>query len=575
MRKGFDPIYTSARKITDLKDMIYSGLELFADNPAFLEKSPETGKYETVYYKEYVEEIECLGTALMKLGLKDEKLSVTGENRYRWAVGYMAIVNGVGTVVPIDRLLPIHEIMNIVDRVNPAAIIYSGKKREEMEEVAKKSESVKYFIGMDLKPEDAKGKFLSYDALIEMGRQEIANGNREFLDAVIDPHAIRILLFTSATTSKSKAAMLSHHNLASNIMASVTVIYMDQNDRFLSLLPLHHTFECTAGFLLPVFMGASIAYCEGLKYITDNLKESGATIMMGVPLLFEGMYKKIWKKAEASGSAGKLRFALKLSNFLMKLGIDKRKKLFHSIYDAVGPTIRMFISGAAAMTPEIAEFYRNIGISFYQGYGLTETSPVLSVNSDTVFIDASAGKAIPGVEVQIWEPNEEGIGEIVAKGPNVFTGYLDEPELNKEVFEGGYFHTGDMGYMDDDGFIFITGRKKSVIVTQNGKNIYPEEIELLINTYPFVIESMVYGHIIEGTKEELITAAVYPDPEAIEAEFGKSDPEFIEAKVREMIREVNSKLVDYKKIKDVKIRNEEFVKTTTKKIKRYVPENRQ
>jgi long-chain acyl-CoA synthetase len=575
MRKGFDPIYTSARKITDLKDMIYSGLELFADNPAFLEKSPETGKYETVYYKEYVEEIECLGTALMKLGLKDEKLSVTGENRYRWAVGYMAIVNGVGTVVPIDRLLPIHEIMNIVDRVNPAAIIYSGKKREEMEEVSKKSESVKYFIGMDLKPEDAKGKFLSYDGLIEMGRQEIANGNRDYLDAVIDPHAIRILLFTSATTSKSKAAMLSHHNLASNIMASVTVIYMDQNDRFLSLLPLHHTFECTAGFLVPVFMGASIAYCEGLKYITDNLKESGATIMMGVPLLFEGMYKKIWKKAEAGGSAGKLRFALKLSNFLMKLGIDKRKKLFHSIYDAVGPTIRMFISGAAAMTPEIAEFYRNIGISFYQGYGLTETSPVLSVNSDTVFIDASAGKAIPGVEVQIWEPNEEGIGEIVAKGPNVFAGYLDEPELNKEVFEGGYFHTGDMGYMDDDGFIFITGRKKSVIVTQNGKNIYPEEIELLINTYPFVIESMVYGHIIEGTKEELITAVVYPDPEAVEAEFGKSDPEFIEAKVREMIREVNSKLVDYKKIKDVKIRNEEFVKTTTKKIKRYVPENRQ
>lgn len=575
MRKGFDPIYTSSRKITDLKDMLYSGLELFGDNPLFLEKSKETKKYETVIYKDYVKEVEYLGTALIKLGLKDTNLSVTGENRYRWAVGYMAIVNGVGTVVPIDKLLPIHEIMNIVDRVSPSAIIYSGKKREEMEEVAKKTDAVKYFIGMDLKPEDSSGNFLSYDALIAMGKEEMENGNREYLDVVIDPGAIRILLFTSATTSKSKAAKLTHYNIASNIMGAVQVIYMDQNDRFLSLLPLHHTFESTCGYLLPIYMGASIAYCEGLKHIVDNLKESGSTIMLGVPLLFEGMYKKLWKKAELSGSADKLRTALKISNFLMKLKIDVRKKLFHSIYEGLGGTIRMFISGAAAMTPEVAEFYRNIGLNFFQGYGLTETSPILSVNSDTDFIDASAGKAIPGVEVQIWEPNEEGIGEIVAKGPNVMEGYLDEPELNKEIFEGGYFHTGDMGYMDDAGFIFITGRKKCVIVTQNGKNIYPEEIELLINVYPFVIESMVYGHIVEGSKEEIITASVYPDIEAIQAEFSKSDPEFVEAKVREMIREVNSKLVDYKKIKSIKLRDKEFVKTTTSKIKRYVPENRE
>ncbi|MCD6322066.1 MAG: AMP-binding protein [Clostridiales bacterium] len=575
MRKGFDPIYTSSREITNLKDMLYSGLKLFGDNPLFLEKSEETKKYETVIYKDYVKEVECLGTALIKLGLKDTNLSVIGENRYRWAVGYMAIVNGVGTVVPIDKLLPIHEIMNIVDRVTPSAIIYSGKKREEMEEVAQKTDAVKYFIGMDLKPEDASGRFLSYDALIAMGKEELENGNRKYLDVVIDPNAVRILLFTSATTSTSKAAKLSHYNIASNVMSAVQVIYMDQNDRFLSLLPLHHTFESTCGYLLPIYMGASIAYCEGLKHIVDNLKESGSTIMLGVPLLFEGMYKKLWKKAELSGSADKLRKALKISNFLMKLKIDVRKKLFHSIYEGLGGTIRMFISGAAAMTPKVAEFYRNIGLNFFQGYGLTETSPILSLNSDTDFIDASAGKAIPGVEVQIWEPNEEGIGEIVAKGPNVMEGYLDEPELNKEIFEGGYFHTGDMGYMDDAGFIFITGRKKCVIVTQNGKNIYPEEIELLINVYPFVIESMVFGHIIEDSKEELITVSVYPDAEAIQAAFGKSDPEFIEAKVREMIREVNSKLVDYKKIKNIKIRNKEFIKTTTSKIKRYVPENRE
>lgn len=572
MRIGFDPIYET-RKITDLKDMLYSSLKLYGENPLFLEKSKETDKYETTNYKTYVKDVEYLGTALMALGLKDTFLSVIGENRYRWAVGYMAIVNGVGTVVPIDKELPVHEIMNIVDRCTPSAIIFSGRKSKEMAEVARKSPEIKYFIGMDLKPEEADERFLSYDNVIAMGKEELDKGNREYIDAVIDPHAIKILLFTSATTSTSKAAKLSHFNIVSNMMSAVTILYIGENDRFLSLLPLHHTFECTCGFLIPIYRGASVAYCQGLKYIVDNLKESGATVMLGVPLLFEGMYKKLWKKAELGGSADKLRKALKISNFLMKLKIDLRKKLFHSIYEGLGGTIRMFISGAAAISSEVAVFYRGIGLNFFQGYGLTECSPIVALNSDTDFIDSSAGKAIPGVEIQIWQPNEEGIGEIVAKGPNVFDGYLDEPELNKEIFEGGYFHTGDMGYMDDEGFVFITGRKKCVIVTQNGKNIYPEEIELLINSYPFVTESMVFGRIAEGSKEEVITASIYPDPEAIQAEFGKSDPEFIQAKIKEMIKEVNSKLINYKMIKDIIIRDKEFIKTTTSKIKRYVPEN--
>ena len=510
-----------------------------------------------------------------KIGRETIHNILLGENRYRWAVGYMAIVNGVGTVVPIDKELPVHEILNITDRCSPSVIIYSGKKSKEITEVAATTDVVKYFIGMDLKPEDADDRFLSYDSVIAMGKEEMEKGNREYIDAVIDPDAVRILLFTSATTSKSKAAKLSHANIAENMMSAVTVLFIGENDRFLSLLPLHHTFECTCGFLIPVYRGASIAYCQGLKYIVDNLKESGATVMLGVPLLFEGMYKKLWKKAELGGSADKLRKAIKISNSLMRFKIDLRKKLFHSIYAGLGGTIRMFISGAAAISADVAEFYRNIGLNFYQGYGLTECSPILALNSDVDFIDASAGKAIPGVEIQIWEPNEEGIGEIVAKGPNIMEGYLDEPELNKEIFEGGYFHTGDMGYMDDEGFVFITGRKKCVIVTKNGKNIYPEEIELLINAYPFVIESMVFGEVNQTTKEELITASIYPDAEAIQAEFGKSEPEFVEAKVKEMIHEVNSKLINYKMVKDVIIRTEEFVKTTTSKIKRYIPENRE
>jgi long-chain acyl-CoA synthetase len=321
-------------------------------------------------------------------------------------------------------------------------------------------------------------------------------------------------------------------------------------------------------------MGCSVAFCEGLKHIVDNLKDSGATIMLGVPLLFEGMHKKLWKNAEASGSASKMRIALKASNLLMKLGIDKRKKLFHAIYEGLGGTIRMFISGAAAISPEVAKFFRGIGLEFYQGYGLTECSPIIALNSDTEYIDASAGKAIPGVEIQIWEPNEEGIGEIVAKGPNIMSGYLGEPELNKVVFEGGYFHTGDMGYMDKDGFVFITGRKKFVIVTKNGKNIYPEEIEMLINESPFVIESMVYGEQNPDSGDEVITASIFPDLETFSNELGRTDAETVESKLKGIIKEVNTKLTNYKRVKTVKIRDREFVKTTTGKIKRYVQDNK-
>jgi len=573
MRIGFDPIHEN-RPITDLRDLLYSGLKLYGDNPLFHEKSKDTGKYETVLYKDYVKEVEYLGTALLALGLKDEFIGVMGENRYRWVTSYLAAVNGVGTVVPIDKELPVNEITNIVERCSPAAIIFSGKKKEQIEEAAESAPDVRYFIGMDISPEEEDGRFISYEKLVEKGKSLLEAGNREYLDAEIDPYAIRILLFTSATTSRSKAAQLSHHNIASNLMSMVTLIQLHEYDCFLSVLPLHHTYECTCGFLCPMYMGCSVAFCEGLKHIVDNMKDSGTTIMLGVPLLFESMYKKLWKKAEAAGSAKKMRTALKISNFLMKIGIDVRRKLFKSIYDGLGGSIRMFISGAAAIAPEVAEFFRNIGLDFFQGYGLTECSPIIALNSDTDFIDAAAGKAIPGVEIQIWEPNEEGVGEIVAKGPNVFTGYLDEPELNAEVFEGGYFHTGDMGYMDKEGFIFITGRKKCVIVTQNGKNIYPEEIELLVNAYPYVAESMVFGQKVENSREEIITLSVFPDLEAFEAEFKDKSPEFVESKLKELIKDVNSKLSDYKKIKNLIVRDREFVKTTTSKIKRYVEENK-
>ena len=572
--KGFNAIH-KVRAVKDIKDLLYSGKKDFGNNVSFKVKNKQTNLYENIIYNDYIKDVEALGTYLISLGLKDKSIVVIGENRYEWATAYMSVVNGVGMVVPVDKELPEHEIINILNACKPSAIIYSNRVTTTIKSISKKIDFVDYYIGMDLPISDEKNKFLSYENSIKIGQKLLKNNNREYLDIKIDANKILILLYTSATTSTSKAVQLSHYNIVSNLMAMSSVLYIDPSDVFLSLLPLHHTYECTCGFLCPIYRGASIAYCEGLKHITTNLKEAEVTIMLGVPLLFEGMYKKLWKAAEKKGSATKLRKAIKISNLLMKFKIDLRKKLFKALYDGLGGHVRIFISGAAGISPIVAEFFRNIGLSFYQGYGLTECSPILALNSDTEFEDASAGKALPSIDIQIWQPNSKGIGEIIAKGPNIMIGYLNEDKLNKEAFEDGYFHTGDMGYMDERGFVYITGRKKSVIVTKNGKNIYPEEIESLINTSPYVIESMVFGKEIKKNDDLSITVSIYPDLEAINVAKGTSNNETTKLVLDELIKNINSKLVNYKNIRELIIRDSEFVKTTTSKIKRYINENKE
>jgi len=571
-RKGFDAIH-KVRSINNIKDLLYSGLEIYGDNTAFKVKNKATNIYEPIPYKDYVKEVEALGTYLISIGLKDKSIVIIGENRYEWACSYMSVINGVGRVVPIDKELPENEIINILNACKPTAIIYSGRKSEIIRSIANKILFVKYYIGMDLPPKEECEKFFSYEKAIVTGEQLQQDGNKEYTDIEVDSEKPLILLYTSATTSKSKAVQLTHKNLASNLMAMSSVLYIAPTDVFLSLLPLHHTYECTCGFLCPIYRGASIAYCEGLKYITTNLKESKATVMLGVPLLFESMYKKLWKAAEKKGSAKLLKRLISLSNFLLKFKIDLRKTFFKSIYEGLGGYVRMFISGAAGISPEVAKFFRSIGFSFYQGYGLTECSPILALNSDTDFEDAAAGKALPGIDIQIWQSNNEGIGEIIAKGPSIMLGYLNEDKLNEQAFEGGFFHTGDMGYMDERGFVYITGRKKSVIVTKNGKNIYPEEIESLINTSPYVIESMVFGKQIQKNDDLSITISIYPDLEAIKNTHTNCSKETVEQVLNQLIKASNLKLVNYKNIKHLIIRDEEFIKTTTSKIKRYISEN--
>lgn len=401
----------------------------------------------------------------------------------------------------------------------------------------------------------------------------MAEGCRDFIDAEIDTEALSILLFTSATTDTSKAVMLSHRNIAENLMAMSSMLNIVPDDVFLSVLPLHHTYENTCGFLCPHYRGAAVAYCEGLRHIVKNLQEAKATVMLGVPLIYESIYKRIWDQAAKNPKLlKKLKFGLKLSGFLRKFGINITKKLFAPIHNNFGGNIRIFISGAAGIDPEVARGFRNFGIHFVQGYGLTECSPIVALNRDVDFKDEAAGLPLPGLEVRIDGAGSDGVGEIVVKGPSVMMGYYEDPENTAEALKDGWFYTGDLGFIDDDGFVHITGRKKNVIVTKNGKNIYPEEVETLLNKSRYIKECIVFGKDDPVYGDIVVSATVVPEMEIIESEFEGRKP--TEDEIREIIRkevkEVNKSLVTYKYVKDFNIRYEEFEKTTTRKIKRYV-----
>lgn len=559
------------RPISSLKDMLDSSVGLFGDKPAFLTKPKGSNSYQPISYRQFKSDVEALGTALVSLGLKGKRVALIAENRYEWAVSYLGVVNGTGVIVPLDKDLPQNEIESLLVRSKVSAIIFSGQKRDQVLGLSQKLDFIDFYIDMDMAKDE--GVTLSFSKLLEKGASLLQGGDKSFINAEIDKEAMASLLFTSGTTAKAKAVMLSHRNICSNLMAMCSMIYIDEKDTFLSVLPLHHTYECTCGFLAQIYRGATIAYCEGLRHIVKNLQESKATMMNGVPLIFEAIYRHMWEQAaKKPGMVKKLKMAIKVSNLLRKLGIDLRKKLFAPIHENFGGSIRMFISGAAAIDPKVAKGFRELGITFVQGYGLTECSPIVALNRDVDFKDDAAGLPLPNMEVRIDNPNYEGIGEIVVKGPNVMLGYYEDPELTESVMKDGWFYTGDLGYIDSEKFVHITGRKKNVIVTKNGKNIYPEEIETLLNRSPYIKESMVYGKRDEVSGEVVVAAAIVPDMEKINEEF--KDPPLSQEEIRNLIhkeiKNVNKSLVTYKYIKDFHLRENEFAKTTTRKIKRYM-----
>ena len=562
------PLY-DVTHITNRRDVIKTRLREFPQNPVFLHKPVKGGDYVAVSTEQYDHDIDSLGTALLSRVSKGSRVAILSETRYEWYVSYLATTNGVGCVVPIDKELHPEEIQNCLERAEADVLIFSKTKLKVVEEVYGTIPSLKLYICMD-DIDDSRFEFFS--KIHKEGEDLLAAGNRDYLDTPIDPEEMTILLFTSGTTAKSKAVMLCQRNICKNLEAMFSMLYIDRNDIFFSVLPLHHTYECTCGFLGQVYRGTTIAICEGLKYITSNIKEARPTCVLMVPVMLEMFYKAIMKNVNKDPKkAKKLKTGIKLSRFLMKLHIDVRKKLFKDIHEVFGGRIRLIILGGATVNPDMLQFFQDIGFICVQGYGLTECAPILALNRDVDFKNNAAGLPLPGCDVKILNPDEDGIGEFIAKGDNVFLGYYKDDEATAAALDkDGYYHTGDLGYIDKDGFCIITGRKKNVIIAKNGKNVFPEEIEYLLSLSPYVAESVVSGVIDEVKDDTIIVATIFPDMEQVEAKLGENPSDSdIEALLKTVSEEVNEKLTNYKKIKKVVLRKTEFEKNTSKKIKRF------
>jgi long-chain acyl-CoA synthetase len=557
------------RPIKDLKDMLNSSVELYGDKAAFLSKPKGETAYTPISYKQFKSDVDAMGTVLIDLCLKNKKIALIGENRYEWSISYLSVVNGTGVIVPLDKELPANEIELLLKRSQADAIIYSESIKDKIEPLyEKKSTVLQYFISMD--SEENNSNILSFHSLLQKGHELLKEGRREFIDAEINATKMSMLLFTSGTTEAAKAVMLSHKNIAENLIGMCSMVYIDEKDIFLSVLPIHHTYECTCGFLCQLYRGSTIAYCEGLRHIVKTLKESKATMMLGVPLIFESMYRQIMNKAIKSKGEKKIKFAIKLSNALGKVGINVHRKLFKQIHEALGGHMRLFISGAAGIDPQIAKGFRELGISLIQGYGLTECAPIVGVNRDIYYKDEAAGLPLPNLQVEIDSPDEDGIGEIKCKGSSVMLGYYENPEATAEVIRNGWFYTGDSGFIDKDGFIHITGRKKNVIITGNGKNVFPEEIETLLNRSPYIKESLVYGKG-QSDGNTVICAKIVPDIDKIkeDKENNLIPDESMEKIIEKEVKNINKTMVIYKHVKEITLQEEEFIKTTTRKIKRH------
>ena len=563
------------RDVENLRELIDGSVERFSQRPAFMVKDKTKGKFVSISYKKMQEDIRSLGTSLINLGLRGRKIAVIGENSYYWAISYFAIANGVGVVVPIDRELKEKEVANLLKRAEVSAVIYSKKMKKVMDEVLEDRElrkTLTYPIQMDLS-DDEDGR-ISLRRLLSHGMDLLDNGDRKYLDVEVDSDALAVLLFTSGTTGLAKGVMLSHRNIVSNTVNMSKYVKIIDGGVGLSVLPMHHTYEMTCHVITGLYQGMSIAICEGLKYIQKNLVEAQVNVMLAVPLIFEMMHKKILSKAKESGKDKTLRRMMNISRkFKLYNKGNITRRLFSNVHNVTGGKISQFIAGGAAINPQVIEDYEAMGFPIFQGYGMTECSPIIAVNKDRYSKAAAAGLPLPGTEVKIYNPDEKGIGEIICRGPSVMLGYYRDDDATREALRNGWLHTGDYGYFDQDGFLYVSGRKKSVISTKNGKNIFPEYVGFYLTESEYIEEALVHG--IDGLRNDdvIIKAEIFPNYPLFENENPEVSEDYIEEKIGEIIEKINDTVPKYKRIKRYYIRKTEFEKTTTKKIKRYLDTN--
>ncbi len=562
------------KELNSLKDIVNKRFDLFLDKVAFIEKEPNRKEFTNITYKEVRDKINGLGTYLLNdLNLKGEKIAVIGENSSRWYISYMAIVCGVGIVVPIDKGLPENEIVNLINRSGAKAIIYSSRKSGEITNVRKDLSNDIIYIDMNKK--ESNNEALSFDRIVEKGLDEINTGDESYINVPIDNEAFSILLFTSGTSDKSKGVMLSHKNLCSNVYSCSCVVPQFGDYTCMSVLPLHHTYEFTLDYLFMTAAGGTIGICQGLKYFSKDIKIIKPDFILAVPAFIERINKVIEKGIKDSGKENVIKTIKKFANGMSKFGIDFRRKVFNKIHENFGGNLKYLFCGAAPLDLELITKMEGYGFKFLQGYGLTETSPLVAGTSLKCDASGTVGKAVEGVDIRIDlsgnEDENSNIGQIIVKGDNVMLGYYDDVNETKKSLKNGWFYTGDLGYFDLRGNLVITGREKNVIVTSNGKNIFPEELENLINKIPFVSESMIYGKKKSGKSKDVIVAArVTLDKEELEERYGENIPsdESIYKMIADDIKKVNRMMSSYKAIKELEIKKDDFIKTTTMKVKR-------
>ena len=551
-------------EIENLKDMLNKTRNMYSKKIAYKIRIQDN-KYKKITHEEVRDMVDCLGTALIDLGLKGKRIALIGQNRYEWEIAYLSIVCGTGIVVPLDKSLPANELEALIERSEIEAIFYTNKYEETIKKIKYSGRNkLKHLISMDM-CEHSEGVY-SQEELIKKGKNLLNEGNREFIDSVINPEEMSIMLFTSGTTSASKVVCLSHKNICTNLMDLGSILDVNSDDTLLSVLPVHHVFECTVGFLFGLYKGAETVFCDGIRHIVKNLKEYNVSVMACVPSLYEGIFNIIRKQLEKQG---KLEDVLEKEEKYKNISMEEKKEIFKDIHDMLGGKIKLFISGAAKLDPKIEEKYRLLGINIVQAYGLTETSPIVGIGNNKYYKIGTIGKTVPSVEAKIEDKNEDGIGELLVKGPSVMLGYFENKEATDAVLKDGWFYTGDLAKIDEEGYIHICGRKKNVIVLKNGKNIYPEEMENLVNKIEGVKESFIFGKQQSEDKDDIkINAQLVFDREVVEEVYKVKNDDEIYKVLSEKIKEINKRMPTHKAIRGVLITEKELIKTTTNKIKR-------